>query len=281
MVADGLRSSDRVRALRDLGEALWRQQRQVSPLAGRGAELLAAAVDRLPIRDAGALRARYGGDAERTAEQLVDEAARLAGWLWTAAAAIPAPARAVHAITVVTHSAVEIRLIAELYAVYDLGAAARDPARLGAVVGAWAAGRPVPVGLPVVSGTREIVGKLRQAHTGLADRGGRERRVGPAAVDARPARAGRRRDRPGGAGRIPAPPADRLAGTPAQRPRLRRRRQGEGCRGPRRVVGAGRRLPPDLDAVAAGQPAPTGLDDKLGKDANRIDERCTIGGATD
>jgi FixJ family two-component response regulator len=36
-----------------------------------------------------------------------------------------------------------------------------------------------------------------------------------------------------------------------------------------------------LDAVAAGQPAPTGLDDKLGKDANRIDELCTIGGATD
>jgi hypothetical protein len=33
--------------------------------------------------------------------------------------------------------------------------------------------------------------------------------------------------------------------------------------------------------VAAGQPAPTGLDDKLGKDANRIDELCTIGGATD
>ena len=36
-----------------------------------------------------------------------------------------------------------------------------------------------------------------------------------------------------------------------------------------------------LDAVAAGQPAPAGLDDKLGKDANRIDEPCTIGGATD
>lgn len=36
-----------------------------------------------------------------------------------------------------------------------------------------------------------------------------------------------------------------------------------------------------LDAVAASQPAPTGLDDKLGKDANRIDELCTIGGATD
>lgn len=36
-----------------------------------------------------------------------------------------------------------------------------------------------------------------------------------------------------------------------------------------------------LDAVAAGPPAPTGLDDKLGKDANRIDQRCTIGGAAD
>jgi hypothetical protein len=36
-----------------------------------------------------------------------------------------------------------------------------------------------------------------------------------------------------------------------------------------------------LDAFAAGQPAPTGLDDKLGKDANRIDELCTIGSATD
>jgi hypothetical protein len=36
-----------------------------------------------------------------------------------------------------------------------------------------------------------------------------------------------------------------------------------------------------LDAVAAGQPAPIGLDAKLGKDANRIDELCPIGGATD
>ena len=36
-----------------------------------------------------------------------------------------------------------------------------------------------------------------------------------------------------------------------------------------------------LDAVAAGQPAPTGLDDKQGRDANRMDELCTIGSATD
>jgi hypothetical protein len=36
-----------------------------------------------------------------------------------------------------------------------------------------------------------------------------------------------------------------------------------------------------LNAAAAGQPAPTGLADKLGKDANRTDELCTIGGATD
>ena len=37
----------------------------------------------------------------------------------------------------------------------------------------------------------------------------------------------------------------------------------------------------DAVAVAAGQPAPTGRDDKLGKDANRTDELRTIGGVTD
>jgi len=173
LVADGLRPQQRLRALRSLGEAWWRQHRDVAHLTSSGAEVLASAVSRLPIREREALRARYGADAERAAGQLVDEAATLAGWVWTATAVIPAPARAVHIIKVLVHSAVEIRLVAELYAIYGAGDTPRDPAWLNLVVSAWAADRPMAAGAPVGVGIHNIIDKLRQAHTGLADRGSR------------------------------------------------------------------------------------------------------------
>jgi hypothetical protein len=177
LVADGLRPKERVRALRDLGEALWRQYRDVSGLASRSAEVLAEAVSRLPIRDPDALAARYGGDTERAAGQLVDEAARLAGWMWTAAAVVPAPARAVRIITVLVHSAVEIRLIAELYAIYGASAAPRDPSWLTMVVNAWAAGRPVATAPSALPGTRDIVVRLRHANATLASQESRLARL--------------------------------------------------------------------------------------------------------
>jgi hypothetical protein len=179
LVADGLGPRERVRALRDLGEALWRQHRDVSGLASRGAELLAEAVSRLPIRDPDTLAARYGGDVERTAGQLVDEAARLAGWVWTATAVVPAPARAVRVITVLVHSAVEIRLIAELYAIYGTGTGTtpRDPSWLRMVVSAWAAGGPVAAAPPAVPGTRDIVVKLRHANAAMAGQDSRLARL--------------------------------------------------------------------------------------------------------
>lgn len=177
LLTDGLRPKERVRALRDLGEALWRQHRDVSTLVTRGADLLGEAVSRLPIRDPDTLVARYGGDVERAAGQLVDEAARLAGWVWTAAAAVPAPARAVRIITVLVHSAVEIRLIAELYGVYGAGAGSRDPRWLGTVVSAWAAGRPLATAAPAIAGTRDIVAKLRHAVMAPAGQDGRLARL--------------------------------------------------------------------------------------------------------
>jgi hypothetical protein len=42
-----------------------------------------------------------------------------------------------------------------------------------------------------------------------------------------------------------------------------------------------RQVPPNPGRRRRRPAGPTGLDDKLGKDANRIDEWCTIAGATD
>jgi hypothetical protein len=164
---------ERARALRDLGAAMVRRAGDMARLLDECGSALSAAVPRLPIRDAAALRAAYGTDAEIVAGQVIEDAATLAGWLWTATAAVPAPPPVSHAIKTAVHAAIEIRMIGELYAIHTYQDAARDPAWLNAVLYTWAGGRPVAVGPGTVTATPHVAVKLRQAHDELANPGGR------------------------------------------------------------------------------------------------------------
>jgi hypothetical protein len=174
----------RVGAFRDFGLALRGRASGVSGLMERGAEALAVAVTRLPIRGTEELRAQYGTDDEVVAERVIDDAARLAAWLWAAAGALPVPPQAVDAIKMVVQSAIEIRMIAELYAVCGAPVSTPSPAWLNVVLHAWAAGHPVTVTPGTVAGVRDIAGRLRRSYDDLA--GGESR----AAVLATRGRAG-------------------------------------------------------------------------------------------
>jgi hypothetical protein len=158
----------RVRAFRDFGIALKGGTGGIPGLMERGAEALAVAVTRLPIRGTEDLRVQYGADDEVVAEQVIDDAARLAAWLWAAAGALPVPPLAVNAIKTVVQSAIEIRMVAELYTVYGTPVSTPSPAWLSVVLDAWAVGQPVTVTPGTVAGVRDLAGRLRRSYDDLA-----------------------------------------------------------------------------------------------------------------
>lgn len=177
LAVDGIGSVERLHLLKDLAGVLLRRSRNVSTMVGQAASLLEAAVSRLPVRDVEALRARYGADTEVVAERLVAEAARHAGLVWTAAAAVPAPSRVVRLIKVLVHSIIEVRLIGELYTLYGGVNASGDPAWSGMVLSAWATGRPVALSDSRFLEGRDIVAGLRARYASPDDRRGRLARV--------------------------------------------------------------------------------------------------------
>lgn len=170
-------AADRARALQAFGATVRARLQDATAAAAepgadvvaeRAGQLLSEIIDRVPIRSVADLRREYGADPESLAEHVIDDAATVARWLWTAAKAIPAPEPAVHAAKVVLHSAVEIRMVGELIEVYrdpDAdGAAAALPAILAAWVGevpgkpSWST--PFVVGI-LVTQTRRAFKDLR------------------------------------------------------------------------------------------------------------------------
>ena len=174
-------NADRVRAVRDFGATARARLQGVSSGAGRGTQLmaersfqlLAEVAARLPIRTAEALRREHGADSQAQAQHVIDEAAKLAGWLWTAAAAVPARPVVVHAVKVVLHSAIEIRMVGELYTIHGDAVTDRNAIWLGTVLLAWANGQPVAPGATIDSGTVVLVNRIRQSITGLVSKGSR------------------------------------------------------------------------------------------------------------
>jgi hypothetical protein len=163
----------RAKGLRQLSAAVMARASSPSEIVDSGATMLAGAVDRMPIRNREALYAEYGSDDEVVATQVIEDAARLAGWLWTAAAAIPGPPMLVHTIKVVAHSAIELRLIGELYVIYGDDSRNRDTSWLGAVMTAWAVGKPVGAGAPDITSVHDIAVRTRQAYCELVARDSR------------------------------------------------------------------------------------------------------------
>jgi hypothetical protein len=168
-------NADRVRAVRDFGMTVRARLQGVSSGAGRGTQLmtersvqlLAEVAARLPIRTAETLRRENGTDSEAQARHVIDEAARLAGWLWTGAAAVPARPVVVHAVKVVLHSAIEIRMVGELYTIHGDAATDRNRIWLGTILLAWANGQPVAPGATIDSGMAVLVNSIRQSVTEL------------------------------------------------------------------------------------------------------------------
>ncbi len=173
----GLAPKERVRAFGEFGAALKAEAGDLSRFAEQGADVLESAIAHMPIRHVGELRAEYGAEGQAMASGVIDDAARFAAWVWTAAGVFPAPPPVVHAAKVLVHSAVEIRMIGELDAISDDPARPRDGSWLTAVLNAWAVGHPVPTAPAGGSGTWQVALKLRQAHSDLASRKGRIARI--------------------------------------------------------------------------------------------------------
>ncbi len=166
---------DRLQALKGFASTSRERLRDLSTAAGkgvetanaRGAALLAEVAAKLPIRTGEVLRRDYGSDPEVTAQHVIDDAAWLAGWLWTAAAAIPGPPTVVHPVKVVLHCAIEIRMVGELYTLHQETETPRDSAWLAAVLSSWANRHPVKIGGTLTSGALDVTGQLRVSFTGL------------------------------------------------------------------------------------------------------------------
>ncbi|GIH05342.1 hypothetical protein Rhe02_34090 [Rhizocola hellebori] len=165
--------TDRMRAAKEFISALRARlqaaataaQHSRDALAERSAQLLTDVATRLPIRRAETLHRKFGGDTETQSQQVIADASRLVSLLWTAAATVPGPPPVVQAVKVIVHSAIEIRMIGELYAIHS--DASRDAAWLSTVLLAWATGEPVAPGGPPAAGTAVIVSKIRQSLVAL------------------------------------------------------------------------------------------------------------------
>ena len=166
-------SQERLRAVEGFCRAVMATLGDRKDLVGRAAEVLTRLVSQLPVRSHESLRANYGPDEAAVATTVINDAATLAGRLWIAAAAIPGPPSVAHAIKVVGHSVVEIRMVGELHGLYGDPGWSRDPLWLTAVLATWATDHPVAVGPATVTGARDIAAKVGQAFGDLRSTEGR------------------------------------------------------------------------------------------------------------
>jgi hypothetical protein len=186
-------------------------------LMERATAVLAGAVPYLPVRDANALRGRYGLTGDELATRLEQAAAETVTWIWTGEALVGMAVRGpvAHVVKVVLHTAVEVRLVAELHAVYGCQPTDDRPLWLCTALRAWAAGRPVPVGSLTGPELSAVTARLYRTYHDLRGESGvfagwRHRRDGAERLTAA-VRPFRRRLRLGAAGTLtglPVPPAE-------------------------------------------------------------------------
>ncbi len=176
LFAEESSNADRMRAAREFVANAWARLQTATNIAGQGrdmlaersAQLVSEVATRLPIRTIENLRQHAGDDPEAQSRHVIDGAGRLAGVLWAVAAAAPGPPPVVQAVKVIVHSAIEVRMIGELYAIHS--EAGRDAAWLGTVLLAWASGRPVAPGHSVAANTSVLVGKIRSCANRVGQR---------------------------------------------------------------------------------------------------------------
>ncbi len=182
MFSERMSAKERARLFAALCRALWRNSADGADQAVRALQVLPAKV---PIRDREQLTAQFGADPEQQAAGVIRDASRMVGAVWAAAAVAPVPPPVAHTAKVVLHSVVEIRLIGELYAVYD-DPQPRDAGWVNTIMHAWAAGVPVRRGPVALMNVQQIAAKFRTAsielisdYTRLARlmRGGRDGRM--------------------------------------------------------------------------------------------------------
>jgi len=166
--------TDRMRALQAFGATVRTRMQGVAEgadaLGERCGLLLAELVDWLPIRRAEELRQELGDDPARLAQRVIDDNVVLAKWLWTAAISAGGPA--VHAAKVVLHSAIEIRMVGELFEAH------RDPTvdgvatPLPVIIAAWVSGAPDGPPWSTSSVVGVLVAQTRRAMKELPGVGG-------------------------------------------------------------------------------------------------------------
>lgn len=173
---------ERMTALTNFATTLHGRLRDVASAAGdsadivaeRSGRLLSEMVDRLPIRTADELRGAYGPDPTTRAERVIDDAATLARWLWTAAHTVPAPSTVVHAAKAVVHAAIEIRMVGEIHEAHRDPDVSQGPTPLAAVLKAWLHGTSAGLDLSVASAAA-LVTRVRRMLTEFRGNDGRIR----------------------------------------------------------------------------------------------------------
>lgn len=143
-------------------------------LMERATAMLTGAVPYLPVREADALNGRYGLTGEQLATRVAQGAAETVNLIWAGEALVgmAVPGRVAHLLKVVLHTAVEVRLAAELFAVYGCRPAGDRQVWLATALRAWAMGRPVPVG-PLTAAERKVIAaRLYRAHSELRGESG-------------------------------------------------------------------------------------------------------------
>jgi hypothetical protein len=166
-------ASERLKALTDFAGAVRVRLHTVASAASAGADavaeqggqLLSEVVDRLPIRRADELRQRFGDDPASRASGVIGDAAELTSWLWRVIKTIPIPDESLHPAKVVLHSAIEIRMVGELFEAHrNLDAA---PTPLPSVLAAWVNQAPGSIDWSMTSVASILVTQVRRALTTL------------------------------------------------------------------------------------------------------------------
>lgn len=166
-------ASERMKALTDFTTVVRARMQSVASAASagadvvaeRGGQLLSDLVDRLPIRRDDELREKFGDDPAARASGVISEAAELAGWLWRVIKTIPVADETLHPAKVVLHSAIEIRMVGELFEAHREPGAA--PAPLPTILAAWASQGRTPDDWTVTSVATILVNQVRRALTTL------------------------------------------------------------------------------------------------------------------
>jgi hypothetical protein len=162
-------ASERLKTLTDFATVVRSRMQSVASAASagadtvaeRGGQLLSEVVDRLPIRFVDELTEKFGDDPAARASGVITEAAELASWLWRVIKTIPVPDESLHPAKVVLHSAIEIRMVGELFEAHR--APDDPPTPLPTILAAWASQGQARSEWTVMSVATVLVSQVRRA----------------------------------------------------------------------------------------------------------------------